>query len=147
MITDDTQAAADMAKMINDAWQAGTTAIVGSIPKLLFKGDDQHKDPVNVYWGYVEQQIFGQRQTAFRNDVTRKYATDGEITVRINAPRDTSQSFDKARKLAILARNAFRGKRSPHGIAFVRCRIQELASTAKEHRIQAVCGFWYHQAG
>ena len=144
------QAIDDMVLMFKQTWDAGTTAIVGLVPEVRYQGAKKESAlPVNVYWARWSQQTVIQRQDGFSNGApnTRRFLSLGLLTVQLFAPQDANQSMDKLRKLAMLARDAYKAKRSPNGITFTNVRVNELDPDGKEFRANVVSDYQFHSVG
>lgn len=149
MIADDTAALAAMVKQFNDAWQAGAAAIVGIVPAVRYPGVIDDSPPEgNVYWARWSNSIAVQDQMTHRSGNIRRYHTRGNIFIQVFAPiRHANQSLDKCGKLAMLARDAYRGKRSTGGITYHYCRVQNIDPDGKFYQRNAVIEYRYDVEG
>jgi hypothetical protein len=128
-----TQATDDMFGLFRAAWNAGAAAIVGSIPPVVYQGVEPAAIiPADSYWCRVSRQSVYEKQatlkTAVALDVSRRYNNTGLLFVQLFCPLSDSQAMDKGSRLAVLIRDAFRGKESANNVWFRNVRIRELAS-------------------
>ena len=122
------QALADMFGLFNTAWTAGTTAIVGYVPPVRWPGIEQPTAPDrSKFWARVSQKTSNETQSTLRNgDNGQRYTNRGTLYVQIFCPVSLSGSLKNGRKLAELARDAYRGKHSVNGVWFRNARILEM---------------------
>jgi len=122
------QALADIFGLFNTAWVAKTTAIVGYVPPVRWPGIEQPTTPDrSKFWARVSQKTSNESQTTLRNgDNGQRYTNRGTLYVQIFCPVSESGSISKGRKLAEVARDAFRGKHSLNGVWFRNAKIVEM---------------------
>jgi len=131
-----------------EAWQAEAASIVGSVPEIRWQGVEADKPPQNVFWCRVSIQTVYEEQTTLSNDNgTKRYRTGGLVFVQIFCPTADAQAMDKGRKLAIVARNAFRGKQTANGVWFRNARINELPPEDDAYRLNVVADYEYDDIG
>ena len=79
------------------------------------------------FWARVSQQTVEEAQTTLRNgDCGQRYTSDGLLFVQLFIPRSDSKGMEKGRKLAIVARDSYRGVTTPGKVWFRNQRIKEL---------------------
>ena len=122
------QALADIFGLFNIAWTAKTTAIVGYIPNVAWPGIEQPTTPDrSKFWARVSQKTSFETQSTLRNgDNGQRYTNQGTLYVQIFCPVSEVGSISKGRRLATLARDAFRGKHSLNGVWFRNAKIVEM---------------------
>lgn len=146
------QAIDDMFKTFNDAWQAGAAAVVGSIPTVYWHGvESSVNPPTNVYWVRVSTQTVLERQTTFKSGIApsenRRYTAQGLLFIQLFCPMSDSQSMDRGRRLAVLARDAFRGAETVNGVWFRNARINELPPEENSYRFNVVVEYVFDDLG
>lgn len=143
------QAIDDMFGMIRTNWNSSTTAIVGYVPALHWPGIEEPINPdLSKFWARVSQVTAIEEQSSFKNsNDIRLYRSVGNVYVQIFCPRSSNLSTSKGRKLAIIARNSFRGKRSSNGVWFRNSRIVELPPETNWYRFTVVSEYEYQENG
>lgn len=128
-------------------WNANTTPIVGYIPDVQYQGvEEPETPPSDKYWVRLSQQTVLESQSTFRNGVNgKRYTTEGLVFVQIFCPRSDSESMEKGRKLAKVARNAYRGKSIPGSIWFRDSRINEIPPEEKFIRFNVISEYEYDE--
>lgn len=147
-----TQAVDAMFKLFNDAWSAGASAIVGSVPPIRWQGVEGRDKPLpNSYWCRVSTQNVLERQTTHKTGVAigenRRYTSSGLLFVQLFCPMSSADAMDKGRQLATLARDAFRGKTTPNDVWFRNARINELPPEESFYRFNIVVEYEYDDIG
>lgn len=134
------------------AWTADAATIVGIIPEVRWQGVEG-KDPpdANNYWCRVSTQTVLERQATLKSGIdsseNRRYTTQGMLFVQLFCPMSDAQAMDKGRQLAMLARNAFRGKETDNGVWFRNARINELPPDENAYRFNIVVEFEFDDIG
>lgn len=142
------QAIDDIFTLFRTAWLAQTAAIVGYVPAVRWPGvEEPTRPPVDKFWARVSQQTVIERQITFRNVVDKRYETNGLLFVQVFAPMSDPQAMERLRALAVVARNAFRGKATASEIWFRNARINELPPDGKAFRCNVVADYQYDEIG
>lgn len=127
-------------------WNAQTTAIVGYVPEIRWPGvEEPDKPELKKFWARVSTQTVLERQATFRNGTDKRYTTDGLLFVQLFCPMSDKQAMDKGRRLAVVARNAFRGVETSSSIWFRNARINELSPDGKAYRFNIVTEYEYDE--
>ena len=128
MMADYEQALADIFGLFNTTWTANTTAIVGYVPPVRWPGIEEPTTPDrSKFWARVSQKTVSETQAAFRNgNHGQRFENRGICYVQIFCPVSESGAISKGRKLAEVARGAFRAKQSPNGVWFRNAKITEM---------------------
>lgn len=132
-------------------WQsfnvAEVSSLVGYIPDVRWPMVEEPGEPdSSKYWARLSVQTVFEEQTAIAgNDLKRRYTASGLVFVQLFCPKSVSDSGEVGRKLAELARAAFRGKSSPNNVWFRNVRINELSPENLFHRFNVVAEFEYDE--
>lgn len=142
------QAIDEMYGLFNTAWAAGAPTIVGYLPEIRWQGVEKEGSPeTKKYWCRVSSQSVLERQITFRNGTDKRYQTDGLLFVQVFAPMSDAKAMENLRALAVVARNAFRGKTTSSMIWFRNVRINELGPDNKAYRCNVVAEYQYDEIG
>lgn len=142
------QAIDEIYGLFRTAWNAGAPAIVGYTPEIRWPGVEEPTKPeTKKFWARVSSQNVTERQITFRNGTSKRYQTDGLIFVQIFAPMSNAQAMEKLRLLAVVARNAFRGKVTGSDVWFRNCRINELSPDGTSYRCNIVAEYQFDEIG
>lgn len=117
------QARNEMFKMFADAWALNTPAIVSPAPTVYYPNVlPPSPPPSNLYFAVVNIKVAKEVQKTLAIDVVnfggRMYNNKGLFICEIMCPLSDAPNSEKGAELATVARNAFRGKRSPCGVVF-----------------------------
>ncbi len=137
----------EMFDAFNVAWLANSSAVASYVPEVRWPGVEEPEIPeASKFWARVSQQTVDEGQSTLRNgDAGQRYTTDGLIFVQIFCPKSDSESMTKGRKLAIIARNAFRGHSTSGNVWFRNARINELSPEEKFYRFNVVAEYEYDE--
>ncbi len=124
-------------------WKAKTTAIVGYVPVIFWPGDKKEPD-ISKYFCKVSQQTVNEEQTALKSK-NKRYENNGLLFVQIFCPSSDVAASSKGALLAVVARNAFRGKKTSGGVVFHNVRIQELPAKDNSERFNVVSEYEYDE--
>lgn len=118
----------DIFGLFNAKWQAGTTTIVGYVPEVRWSGIEQPATPDrSKFWARVSQKTSNETQSTLRNGTAgQRYTNNGTAYIQIFCPVSEVGAITKGRKLAELARDAYRGKQSVNGVWFRNAHILEM---------------------
>ena len=141
------QAINDMFGLFLTAWSAGSTAIAGYIPPVRWPGVEVPTAPDrSKYWARISQKTSFETQSTLRNgDNGQRYTTRGTLYVQVFAPIATVGALANGRKLAELARNAYRGKHSVNGVWFRNAKIVEMPTEADWYALTVQVDYIYDE--
>ena len=141
------QAVDEIFDKINTAWKANTTSIVGYVPKMRWPGVEEPKKPnLGKYWARTSQETVTEEQTGLRNgDNGQRYTALGLVFVQIFCPKSDGQSMVNGRSLAIVARDALRGKTTSCKVWFRNARIKELSPEDNWYRFNVIAEYEYDE--
>lgn len=142
----------EMFALFNAYWNANTSAIAGYIPEVRWIGNETDTKPNgSKHWARVSTQNLTEVQATLSNCVgiegQKHYEANGLIFVQLFAPKQVDNSFEECRKLAQIAKKAFRGKTTPGKIWFRNVRINELAPDNLFYRINVVGEYEFDELG
>ena len=151
MPTTYTAAVDTMFALFKAAWDAETTAIVGYVPEVRWQNvPEKTKPDPDKFWARVSQQPVTSRQSSLSNCVgspqQRRYESSGVLFVQLFFPKSDDEAADKGRRLAVLARAAYRGK-TVGGIEFKNVRINELSPQESWFRANVVAEYEFDELG
>lgn len=129
-------------------WNAAeTSSLVGYVPDVRWPLVEESAEPdSSKYWARLSIQTVFEEQTALAgNDGKRRYTASGLVFVQIFCPKSISNSGEVGRKLAEIARNAYRGKTTPNKVWFRNVRINELSPENLFYRFNVVAEFEYDE--
>ena len=141
------QAINDMFGLFLTAWNAGSTATAGYIPEVRWPGVEVATSPDrSKYWARVSQKTSFEQQSTLRNgDNGQRYTTRGTLYVQVFCPISISGSLANGRKLAELARNAYRGKHSVNGVWFRNAKIMEMPTESDWYALTVQVDYLYDE--
>lgn len=139
----------EMFGIFKTAWEANSAAVASYIPEVRWPGVEEPTTPeTSKFWVRVSQQTVDEEQSSLRNgDFVQRYTADGVIFVQLFCPKSDAQSMTNGRKLAIIARNAFRGNATSGKVWFRNARINELPPEEKFYRFNVVAEYEYDEQG
>jgi hypothetical protein len=128
-------------------WDEDTTAVVGYVPAVYWQGIEEPEKPdASKYWVRLSQQSVNETQKTFVGENSKKrFQNDGLVFVQLFCPKVDSQSFQIGRELAVVARDAFRGKVTSSGVWFRNARIKELSDEEGYHRFNVVADYQFDE--
>jgi len=136
--------------LLNVAWLAGAAAIVGYVPEIRWQGvTKETKIDESKFWARVSMQSVGGEQASLSNcagAIGQKHYTDfGLIFVQLFAPMAAQQATMKLGRLAMLARNVYRGVSTDNKVWFRNARINNLEDELQFHRLNVVAEYEYDE--
>ena len=140
-------AVSEMFAQFNNKWESEASGIVGYTPDVRWPGVSEGDVPVNKFWCRVSQQTVDEYQTGLSNGENNRYTTIGLIFVQLFCPRTVDSSYWNGRKLAKIARNAFRGHTTENKVWFRNARINELDPENAFYRFNIIAEYEYDQIG
>lgn len=153
MSLDPASARDSMAKLLNDAWQAidwpGLGLDIASPPHIEWQGRGGDTAPSislpMASWIAVHSAM---PQSSLSDDVGNKsFTASGLITIQLKGPLAPGNGFEVAERMAIIARDAYRGKETPDCIWFRNARIQEVGPDAGWFLFNTFIEFEYDEVG
>lgn len=147
MTTNYVSAVDQMFALFNVAFSANAPAVVGYMPDIRWQGINEGTTPnAAKYWCRVSQQTVIEEQTALADDNGKKrYTASGLIFVQLFCPIADVEASPKGRLLAVIARNAFRGKTTSGKVWFRNVRINELPNQESAVRFNVVAEYEYDE--
>lgn len=132
-----------------ERWVDGdATAIAGYLPAVQYMGNTQKAgQDWSKHFAVITQQTVKEEQSTISCCVgengKRRYTTYGLVFVQLFAPKGPAGQ-DQCRKLAIIAKSAYRGQTAGDGaIVFRNVRINELEPEENCYRINVVSEYEY----
>lgn len=147
MTTDYIAAKDQMFALFNAAWKLNATAVVGYLPEVRWQGVPEATLPdQSKYWCRVSKETVIEEQTTFSGDDGKKrYTGTGLLWVQIFGPVSDIEAQHKGELLAVIARNAFRGKTTSGKVWFRNVRIAELPNDESAVRFNVVAEYEYDE--
>lgn len=147
MATDYVTAIDEMFSLFYEAWLAQSSDVVGYVPEVRWPGVEEPQTPdFSKYWLRVSQQTVIEEQTALAgSDSKRRYTASGLIFVQLFCPKSEADAMENGRKLAVVARNSFRGKTTSGKVWFRNARINELTPEESAYRFNVVAEYEYDE--
>lgn len=147
-----TQAGDEINTQFLTAWNAHSSAIVGYVPEIRWQNVQNRPLPDgSKFWVRVSKDtVFEQQATLSVCEGLpgqRKYTANGLVFVQLFMPKSNHQAFELGQQLAVIARNAFRGKSTPGNIWFRNVRINEVQPEELYFRINVISQFEYDELG
>ena len=139
--------------LFSAAWLANTPAIVGYMPDVRWPNiEEPAKPPSDKFWARVSNKTVLEEQCSMSACVEqpglRRYEISGLVFVQIFCPKQLATASELGKKLAIIARNAFRGKQTEPGrVWFRNTTINELPPEALFYRYNVVSEYEFDDIG
>jgi len=139
--------------LFSAAWLANTFAIVGYVPDVRWPDvEEPAKPPSDKFWARVSTTTLTEEQCTLCGCVEqpglRRYEIAGLVFVQIFCPKQLATASELGKKLAMIARGAFRGKQTEPGrIWFRNTRINPLPPEALFYRYNVVSEFEFDEIG
>lgn len=142
----------EMFALFNAAWQANSAAVVGYVPEVRWQGRETTEKPDrSKFWARVSLQSVGEGQATLSNCVIepgkKKYESFGLIFVQLFGPKSRATAYDDLQKLAMLARDAYRGKTTPGNVWFRNVRINTLQPEELFYRLNVIGEYEFDEIG
>lgn len=147
MTTNYTNAVNETFDLFNTAWQANAGGIVDYIPTIYWQGVNVEVAPTGVYWARIGMVGVAEPQTNIgtQQNGMRRYTASGLVTVSLFCPMSDAPSMQNGRKLAQVAKAAFRGKTTVSGVLFRNTVIKEIAAQQQVNRFNIVSQYEYDE--
>jgi hypothetical protein len=138
----------DMWHIFKTAWDSKTTAVVGYVPVVFYPGMIESKPDASKFWVRISQRTIMEGQTTLTDSENKKtYTSEGLIFIQLFCPKTNSSNFQLGRRLAEIARNAYRGNVSHENIIFRNGRIQEFPNEESYFYFRIVIEYEYDEKG
>lgn len=140
----------EMYAMFFDAWKVQAPTVVAYLPEVRFADDgkDGAIPDRSKFWVRISIRVVDEGQSSLNTcegaPGQRRWRTEGLVFIQLYAPK-TATSAAPLRKLAEIARNAFRGQVTPGGIWFRNARVVPVAPEEQSYRTNAVIEFNYDE--
>ena len=151
-MTDYFSAANEIFSQFIKYWNVEAQTICGYTPDVHLQNrtksiqGNEGEAQSNLIWCLISQQTVAETQASFRNgECGQSYENDGLVFVQIFCPSDDTKSDEYGRKLAAVARDAFRGKRTPGGVVFRNARVNELPAEPQWVKFNSVAEYEYYE--
>ncbi|URA06801.1 minor tail protein [Xanthomonas phage Langgrundblatt2] len=143
----------EMEALFNAAWQANAAPFFGYVPAIEWFGKET-KDKVDrtkVWARFSTQNVFEEQATlsaCVDEPFVRRWNGSGLIFVQLFLPKTVANAVIQGRKLAKVARNAYRGKKTDGGVTFYNVRINDnIPPEEMFYRINVVAEYDYDELG
>lgn len=133
-----------------DKWEAESASIVGYIPEVRYANlEKKETSDGSKYWVRVSVQTASEEQSTLSNceglPGQKRFTNFGIAIIQIFCPKSDVRSNELGEKLAMLSRNAYRGKATKGRVWFRNTRIQELAPEELFYRFNVVTEYEYDE--
>lgn len=150
MTRDPAQARDSMASLFAAAWASSDAwASLGlpDAPRIAWQGRRLDPEPSldAPYCRWIARHGEPPRPSLAGDQATRIYPNSGMIIVQCLAPLDPGNGFEVAERMAIIARDAYRGKQTSDCIWFRNARIEEVGEDAGWFLFNAYVDFTYDE--
>lgn len=141
----------EMFALVKTCWDAGTPAIVGSIPEIRYEGLEESALPgASKFWMRASTTDVSTRQKGFRNpDGAGRsepvYEVYGFITLQIFAPMKGPQVWSKGELLSEVGQRMFMASETGGGVWFRNPRIQKLSNDGTWYRWNVLADYQFSQ--
>lgn len=150
MIFDPEVARDSMATLLADYWVAQDWAAMGfdAAPDIQWQGRGV-SNSLSVNKPYIEWQARHNDapQASFSDSQVKAYDTYGLIIIQSKGPLLPGNGFEVAQRMAIIARDAYRGKQTPDCIWFRNARISEVGADGGWYLFNTYIEFNYSEVG
>lgn len=142
-----------MVTVLERAWAGvdwpGLWLGIGDAPKITWAGrGGDSSDPVGLPCLHAAIHHNEQPQSSLAGDAgSITYTSSGLIVIQCKGPLVHGNGFEVAERMAIIARNAYRGKQTPDCIWFRNPRIQEVGADSAWYLFNTIIEFEYDEVG
>lgn len=142
----------EMQTLFNTAWQANSGSVFGYIPAVEWYGREElgTADRAKVWARFSTDNVFEEQatlSTCTGAPFQRRYNGSGLIFVQLFLPKNVTNAVVLGRKLAKVARDAFRGKKTEGGVTFYNARINDVPPEELFYRFNVVIEYDYDELG
>lgn len=142
------EAVNEILELVNAAWVAGSTTLLGSAAELRFASlETQGLPDENAYWGRVTaRQIESHQDTLGNASGGRRFERNGIVVVQIFAPISLgSQAWTNLHTLGRVASNSMEAQTTPGGVWFRDVTTTELDPESPWIRINVTSTFTFDE--
>lgn len=143
----------EMETLFNTAWQTNAGSVFGYVPAIEWFGKET-KDKVDrtkVWARFSTQNVIEEQATlsaCVDEPFVRRWNGSGLIFIQLFLPKTVANAVIQGRKLAKVARNAYRGKKTDGGVTFHNVRINDNLDPEEQfYRINVVAEYDYDELG
>lgn len=153
MTVDYSAARDEMFALFKTAWDASSSTVAGYVPEVRYQGRELPTKPsATKHWCRISTQNVIDRQITLSDCVEesgkKRYESAGLVFVQLFAPKSVATADEQGRKLAEVAKKAFRGKTTPGAIWFKNVRINDnIADEDGFYRFNVVAEYEYDEVG
>ena len=140
------QAVSEINKIFNDKWIAESSAIGTYIPEIRWNGIEKLDKPdPSKFWLYHSVYNVTDEQKTLSNNVVggKRYQSEGVILIQLFCPKSILNSKDKGRKLASIARNAYRSVQSE--VDFKNATIKDIDPEELYYRFNVIVDYSFDE--
>jgi len=135
-----TEARDDILSVFKTAWDANTTAIVGSVPEVRYQTVEETALPPSTgYWAWVAVEHVEGGHAAIG---TQLFEHEGIFSVQLYSPL-TTQGIENLDALVEVVLAAFEGKQSTNGVWFRNARVNEVGPSRAWFQTNILIDFVY----
>lgn len=142
----------EMQALFYSAWNANAGAVFGYVPEVEWYGRENGiKIDRSKVWARVSTQNVTEGQDTLSTCVEvpyqKRYSLAGLIFVQLFLPKTVDNAVVDGRKLAKVARNAFRGKKTDGGVVFYNACIKDVPPEDLFYRFNVVAEYEHDELG
>jgi hypothetical protein len=143
------QATSEINRTFFAEWSAGAAAIAGYVPEVRWQNVEKGPIPdASKFWARVTVNEGGEFQATLATNCgtvgARRFRSYGLVAVQIFCPKSLSTAAETGKKLAQLAKNAFR-KAPESNLAFSNCYTKSLPPEAEYYRFNVIAEYEYDE--
>lgn len=134
-------------------WKADAPAVVGYIPEVRWPYKEVATIPSgSKYWVRFSSQNVFEEQTTLSSSCglpgQKRFTASGLVFIQLFLPQSDAANGDKGRQLAMIARDAYRGKSTSGKVWFRNARINDgIAPENSFNRLNVVAEFEHDDLG
>lgn len=143
----------EMQTLFYEAWRANSGEVLGYIPAVEWYGRESlgKADRAKVWARFSTQNVTEEQATisaCVDEPFKRRYESSGLVFIQLFMPKSVDNAVISGRKLAKIARNAFRGKKTNGGVTFYNVRINDdIPPEELFYRINVVAEYEFDEIG
>lgn len=144
------QATDEINKLFNDAWTSGAPSLTTYVPEIRWYGNEKAALPNgSQFWVRHSIQNVSEEQTTVSTCEGRpgqtRYTGYGLVFMQLFCPKSIANSLFLGRQLAMVAKNAYRSKKTDGGVWFRNFRINELDAEEPYYRLNIIGEYEYDE--